>query len=174
MLRIDPQKILHKRSGLIRDERMNPDSPVNGTRGEARCNPGATRASDSEVSTSFWLSSSHCDVIQQPFRSTADRSLLKGTNPSTSLRKDRASRFPSIATAESGLNHLCAAVGDQSNGSRHAPRRKKTMQRFRASMQRRFGIIIFSAWYNLKAALQPCQPALVKIKLQPAPRVSHS
>jgi len=48
--------------------------------------------------------SSHCDVNSAALRSTADRSLPKGTNPSTSLRKDRASRFPSIATAESGSN----------------------------------------------------------------------
>src|SRR4249920_412193 len=36
-------------------------------------------------------------------RCTADRCLLRGRNPSTSLRKGCASRFLSIATAESGL-----------------------------------------------------------------------
>ncbi len=37
-------------------------------------------------------------------RCTADRCLLRGRNPSTSLRKGCASRFLSIATAESGFN----------------------------------------------------------------------
>ena len=39
-------------------------------------------------------------------RSTADQCLLRGRNPSTSLRKGCASRFLSIATAESGFSRL--------------------------------------------------------------------
>src|SRR5215467_11745011 len=45
---------------------LNPDSAVKPKTLEARCNPGAAKASDSEVSTSFWLSSSHCDKTQHP------------------------------------------------------------------------------------------------------------
>jgi hypothetical protein len=44
-------------------------------------------------------------------RSTADRCLLKGTNPSPLLRKGCASRFLSIATAASGLNHFKISMG---------------------------------------------------------------
>jgi len=41
-----------------------------------------------------------------PFAAPLDQHLFRGTNPSTLLRKDCASRFLWIATAESGFIHV--------------------------------------------------------------------
>jgi hypothetical protein len=105
---------------------------------DARWNPGAAKAPDVKFQTGFALSHVVTIKLEHPPRSTAERCLLRGRNPSTSLRKDCASRFLSMPTAESGIMGgdvllLRPRVGSAGRTfrSRPATKQKRAIQGFR-------------------------------------------
>jgi hypothetical protein len=82
-----------------------------------------------------------------------ERCLLRGTKPSTSLRKDYASRFLSTATAESGLNSTAQHLThDQRAVTQLAP---DDLRRDAAAAKRLFRC---GAWNRLPENLQTTSP----------------